>query len=640
MITKLFLTSFLFTVCLSAPTILSAQSVEEIKAKFSGSDAVLLNNSIAYTIKIKEGKPLIESKEMRQTLYLSSNAASYMSKYNFYHSGFHEIKDYEAYTTTPSGKKIKVTDFKTSSSSSNNIFYDDMKETSFDFPSIEAGSTGTLELSKIHKESHLLTPHYFSHYIPLVKGELKITFPKNMSLRYIIKGTDSSYIKFEEEKRRNDVTYTFRVNNLPPEKRYSNAPDNSYYSLHVIFYIENYVNEKGENVRHLSNVDDLYRLNYGFVNDINKQISPELKSVVDSLTQNSKNLEDKARKIYSWVQKNIKYVAFEAGMEGFIPREANLICARRYGDCKDMSSILTVMLNTAAVPAYYTWIGTRHLPYTYRETPLPIVDNHMICTILLNGQYIFLDGTDANCVFGIPSEGIQSKEALVAINEKEYKILQVPVPLKETNVLVDSTFLELTDKGLSGRINLDLSGYFATDMHQLMNYTNGKDRDKYFKERFNRGSNKFRLNKFDIGDQADPNQFHVKAQFELQDYAKKIGDEWFLNLNLFKHYEHEEIDFPKRKIPMEFPFKFIKKYVTVLTIPEGYNVNELPAGKTFKNDTWGFELKYEQKARHLILTQQFENNHLLLMPDKFPEWNKVLENLFPLYKETINISKK
>lgn len=637
---KIFINKLLFTVCLIAPTTLLAQSVEEIKTKFPGNDAVLLNNSIAYTIKIKEGKPFIESKETRQTLYLSSNAVSYMSKYNFYHSGFHEVKDYEAYTTTPSGKKIKVTDFKTGSSTSNNIFYDDMKETSFDFPSIEPGSTGTLELSKIHKESHLLTPHYFSHYIPLIKGELKITFPKNMSVRYLIKGTDSSYIKFEEEKRRNDITYTFRVNNLPPEKHYSNAPDNSYYSLHIIFHIENYINEKGETVRHLSNVDDLYRLNYGFVTNINKQISPELKSVVDSLTRNSKSLEDKARKIYSWVQKNIKYVAFEAGMEGFIPREANLICARRYGDCKDMSSILTVMLNAASVPAYYTWIGTRHLPYTYHETPLPIVDNHMICTIDINGKYIFLDGTDANCVFGVPSEGIQSKEALVAINEKDYKILQVPVPLKETNVLVDSTFLELTDKGLSGKINLNLSGYFATDMHQLMNYTNGRDRDKYFKERFNRGSNKFRLNKFDIGDQADPNQFHVKAQFELQDYAKKIGDDWYLNLNLFKHYEHEEIDFPKRNIPMEFPFKFIKKYVTVLTIPEGYKVNELPAGKTFKNDTWGFEFKYEQSTRHLILTQQFENNHLLLMPDKFKEWNRVLENLFPLYKETINLSKK
>jgi len=40
------------------------------------------------------------------------------------------------------------------------------------------------------------------------------------------------------------------------------------------------------------------------------------------------------------------------------------------------------------------------------------------------------------------------------------------------------------------------------------------------------------------------------------------------------------------------------------------------------------------------MTQSFENNHLLLQPDKFQAWNKVLENLFPLYKETISLSKK
>jgi hypothetical protein len=129
----------------------------------------------------------------------------------------------------------------------------------------------------------------------------------------------------------------------------------------------------------------------------------------------------KARRIYNWVQKNIKYVAFEQGMEGFVPREANLVCNRRFGDCKDMSSILTVMLNTAGVPAYYTWIGTRHLPYRYAETPLPLVDNHMISTIKLNDKFIFLDGTDNNCVFGMPSEHIQGKEALLAMGEKNIR---------------------------------------------------------------------------------------------------------------------------------------------------------------------------------------------------------------------------
>ena len=135
--------------------------------------------------------------------------------------------------------------------------------------------------------------------------------------------------------------------------------------------------------------------------------------------QNAASAEAKARNIYKWVQQNIKYVAFENGMEGFIPREANLVCSRRYGDCKDMASIMTAMLQHAGVTAYFVWIGTRSLPYEYSQVPLPIADNHMISAIKLDTSFIFLDGTDSHCVFGTPPEHIQGKDALIAITEKK-----------------------------------------------------------------------------------------------------------------------------------------------------------------------------------------------------------------------------
>jgi len=93
-------------------------------------------------------------------------------------------------------------------------------------------------------------------------------------------------------------------------------------------------------------------------------------------------------------------------------------------------------------------------------------------------------------------------------------------------------------------------------------------------------------------------------------------------------------------MPIEFPFLNVQKYITVLKIPDGYTVSSMPTNKTYKNTVWGFELKYEQKSNLLILTEQFDNDHLLLTPDKFQEWNKVLENLYPSYKETISLTKK
>ncbi|HEX6429196.1 MAG TPA: transglutaminase-like domain-containing protein [Niastella sp.] len=620
----------------------AAQPVDELKRQYPGVEAVMLISTEQYKIRIKDGEPYIESKESQQLMYLTANAAAYLSQYGFSHSSFHEVKEYEAYTQTAENKKIKVTSFKTSSSKSSSVFYDDMKETNFDFPAIGPGATGNLNMVVIHKKPYLLSPHYFARRIPVVNGILSISFPKDISVKYLLKGLDTDKIKFTQDSRGGEITYTFQVKDLPAEKSYEDAPGVAYYSPHIVFYIEKYKNEKGAPVSYLADTNDLYRLNSGFIKDINKQAGPELKRIVDSLTNGITSQEEKARRIYSWVQNHIKYVAFEDGMEGFIPRDANFVCSRRFGDCKDMSSILTLMLNTAGVPAYHTWIGTRDLPYTYRETPLPIVDNHMICAIQLKkNEFIFLDGTDPTCVFGIPSSAIQEKEAMIALGPDQYTIVRVPSPRKETNQLSDSCFLQLTDKGITGRVNMHLSGYYAMNTHGALNYYNNeKDRENYMKRRFTRGSNKFHLTGFETGDLRDKNRVTLTGRFELQDYARKIGDEWYLNINLLKLYEHQEIDYPRRKMPVEFDFRSINKYVTVLTIPDGYTVSYLPKGTTFKNDVWGFSLNYEQKGNTIILTQEFYNDHLLLSPDHFKAWNEVLEHLFPLYKESISLSKK
>lgn len=630
------------TICLLflAPLFAQAQSVEEIQKIFPGEEAVMLNASMQYTISIKDNKPYVESEENQQIKYLSSQAAGYMTRYGFVHSDFQQVIKYEAFTITADNKKLKVNDYKTNDMKDGSVFYDDVKQTSFDFPAIAPGCVGSLQVSRVHKEAHLLSPFFFSAGIPVLNSELKIKFPKEIKMKYQLLGTDTAAIQVTKETRRGENTYTFRCINIPASKKYGDAPDNSWYANHVVFCIEAYTNDKGENVPFLSTLDDLYRISYGYIKDVNKEITPATKAVVDSCIKNVSSDEQKARNIYRWVQQHIKYVAFEEGMEGFVPRDANLVCNRRFGDCKDMASILTLMLRQAGLQAYFTWIGTRNLAYKFTETPLPMVSNHMICTLLLNGKYIFLDGTHPTCIFGIPPDGIQDKEAMIAINEKEYKILKVPVADKTSNVLTDSTFLDLSDnKVIQGKIKLYNRGYFSMDEHARLMYADESNLKQRWRNKLSRGSNKFQLDSLNIVNDGDLTKFNVSAAFSLPDYAKKIGDEWYINLNLFKFYEHEEIDYPKRKMPIEYDYKYTKAYVTTLTIPAGYHVGYMPPNKTFHNDIWGFSLQYQQQGNKLILTQEFDNNSLLLQPSQFSDWNKVLENLFPQYKETIILSK-
>jgi hypothetical protein len=629
----------LFLFIFSLPTSGFGQRFDEIKKQYPQDHAVVLANKLHYDISIREGKPHIESEETEQIEFLTPDASKYLSSYGFYHSDFQQVVAYEAFTRTASDKRLDVKDFKTKSSKEDFVFYDDSKETTFDFPSIEEGAIGNLRVSRLNTNPYLLNSFFFGRGIPVLNSELSISFPKEMIIRYRLMGLDSSQISVKQEASRKANTYTFSYKNCPAIARYDDAPGTAWFAAHVIFFIDSYKDANGKIIHMLSNLDDLYALSYGYLKNINRSIPDEVQKIVDSITQKSNDPEFKARKIYSWVQQHIKYVAFEQGMEGFIPRDAKVVCDRRFGDCKDMASMITEMMRAAGIPAYFTWIGSRDLPYTFTTLPLPLVSNHMICTIRLNDRYIFLDGTDPTCIFGFPTAGIQDKEALLAISDKEYKVLKVPVIDKSRNELVDSTWLELTRTGIHGRIRKDLSGYFAMHVHGKLMYTEQTDLKQELKNEFSRGSNKFQLDSFLIGDLTDPSRVELSGWFSLPDYAKKLEDEWFLNLNLFKFYVDEEIDFPKRKMPISYNFTSTRKYVTMIKIPDGYQPDYLPPSKSYHNDVWGFDIHYEQKDNWLILTQQFDNNHLLLSNDQFQAWNKVLENLYPMYKETLSISK-
>ena len=635
-ILKIFFLSVSAGICLPG----YAQQTEEWKKKYPDAEAVYANMSNYVKINLDNDKLTATSEHAEDLVYLTENGVKMMSRGFIYHSGFNVLNKWDAYTQVAGIRKIKVTGSKTTNSNADWVFYDDAKQTMFDYSGASIGANSHLEYEIQHTDVHMLSPFYFDRYFPVINGELKINFPEDVSVKYIIKGIHAGEVKFEEQRKKGRVTYTFTVAGFQDERKYPDAPDNAYYTTHVIYYVDKYKDANGQWVNFLSSADDLYKNSYNYIKDVNKDLSPALKNTADSLVYGITSQREKAKKIYQWVQHNIKYVAFEEGMGGFIPREANLVCSRRFGDCKDMSSVLNAMLNYAGVTAYFTWIGTRDIPYDYTEVPLPLVDNHMICTIKLGDDYIFLDGTASSCEFGVPPYYIQGKQAMISISDKEYKILRVPVLEKTYTQYHDTTFLDLTDKGLSGNIHIKMSGYFSMSLADAMSMRNEKEKDDYFKARFQRGSNKTKFTDFKVETSGENNEASVTAKIEIPDYAKKISDEWYLNMNLFKWYEHKEIDYPKRKIPIENDFKKKAWYVTVLKIPDGFKASYIPPGKNYSNAIWGFDIKYEEKAGQLIFSQELDTDQLMLYPEQFEAWNKVLENLFPLYKESVLISKK
>ena len=623
---------------------LNAQSFDEIAAKYPNNYAVIQNYTKSIDISLNNGQPFAQSKTSEEMLVLDDKANGIYNKQYVYSSSYNQLLNLEAYTKVPDGKKymkVKVTDIKTENASSDNsIFYDDTKQSSFNLPSLVKGAEGYIDYTEAHKDVHLLSPFYCVSYMPIVHEKFSVSFPAEMQLKYTIKNDPDNVIHVEEDNKGSRHTYTFTANDIKPSDNFSNAPSYAYYEPHIIIQLLSYKNESGEIVGFLGNLNDLYKWNYNFINQLNNTKEEALKYLADSLTANTNTQREKAEKIYQWVQSNIKYVAFEDGLGGFIPRRAVDVYNRRFGDCKDMASILTALLQLSGLKAYFTWIGTRDIPYDYTDVALPICDNHMIAALNLDSEWIFLDATDPNCIFGLPSYAIQGKQALVGISKDDYKIIRVPEVNVEKNSLIDSTYITLTDNGIKGHCSVYYNGYWGTDVYDHLMFSDDKKTRDYVKYRMGKASNKFIMDDYSINKlNNNEKAINIQAGFEVPDYGKKISDELFINLNLEKLFTNEIIDTAKRKIAVENDYKYIIKQYTILEVPQSYSVSYIPKDYSLNNELFGFSIKYSQQGNKIIALQEIHNNYLLLQPKDFPVWNNSLRQLQNQYKEEVVLEK-
>ena len=623
---------------------LQAQTVDELVAAYPNEYAVVLNHTEELSLFIKDGKPQGERKVTLEIVALDDKANGTLSRYAVYHGSFDAVKDLEAYTKVPDGssfKKIKVTDIKTEDASSREIFYDDEKESWFDFPSFTKGTHAFVSYTQTETDAHLLSPYYPSSYIPVIHSKYNVSFPSDMAVKYNIKNDSLHVIQVTEDNKGREHQYSFEASNVKRSENFAGAPSFRYYEPHAIFRIASYKDE-GQQVRFLDDIKDLYNWYYAFVKDLDNTNDAQLKSLSDSLVHGITSDEEKARKIYSWVQHNIKYVAFENGLEGFIPRRAATVCTRRFGDCKDMASLLTALLQISGVKAYFTWIGTRDIPYDYTDVPLPISDNHMICAVNINDKWIFLDGTDPNCIFGYPSGFIQGKQALVGISADEYKLIRVPEAESDKSTIVDSTFITLTDKGITGNSSVYYNGYFGIDINDNLLYKDAKDTRDYVKSRMGKASNKFMLGDYKVKTLSEEKQLvNISASFDVPDYSKKIADELYINLNLEKMFSPGSIiDTAKRKVGLENEFRYYIKQYTILDVPKDYKVSYLPKNFAVDNDVFGFSIQYTQQDNKVIACQELRNKSLLMQPAQFNGWNSAIKQILTQYKEQLVLQKQ
>ncbi len=611
-----------------------------LSQNFSGEDFIYLKRHEHIDIKLNKGNFDITKSFSEQGKFLTANKL-YFANESLGFDSFTAIEDIKAFTYLPDeNKKIEVDYIETKRAFDNGIFYSDQESKNFTYPAVKAGAEIHLEYKEIVKDPRFLGLFRFGTFVPTESTKLSIEFPKSVSIGYIDFNTQDYPIDFKEETKGNIKTYTWSVNNMKGFQGEAQSESVLYYLPHIILYIKSY-EDQGKTNNILNDVNDLYQWYSTLVDSIDENNLGKVHTIAEDITKSLSTQQEKAEAIFNWVQDNITYVAFEDGLGGFIPRSASSVCDKRYGDCKDMANLLYEMLNHVGIESYRTWIGTRDRPYSYWEVPTPIVDNHMINTVIIEKDTIFLDATDSYVPFGMPSAFTQTKEALLGIDKDSFKVIKVPVQNMDKNVSEIHSIITLEDDLVKVDETRSLTGYEKVDFISDYTYKKGdKTEEEYLNTTLALGNNKtnyINITKDNFDNKNTP--LVLKYNLNIDSYAKSVANKTFINLDIDRTLSQSKIDIEDRKFSKKIDHKFKKKFVTTFKIPEGYKASDIPEELAYDNEKFGFKISYSHEGNVITQHKSIYINTLSVDNSEFETWNDFIQSLTRAYKKSITIER-
>jgi len=563
----------------------------------------------------------------------SKTALSYRYKHAIFFDDNTKIENITKKTIDRRKSKVKpiISDYE-----SDGIFHSDLKLCYFDHTFEKEGERITIEYEKIFTDVKFLDPLYFGAPHPVNLSQIKIDVPDWLELNLRELNFDKEMPEFSKEGLGAVTTHTYTLKNIKNHGTFSRVPRRNKLNAHLILIPSSYTHN-GQQKDLMKEVDDLYEWYASLVQSVDNEKN-ELKSIVEELTADQESDLDKIKAIYYWVQDNIRYIAFENGIMGFKPESCQKVFNNRYGDCKGMANLTKQMLKIAGYDARLTWLGTSDLPYDY-TIPSLLVDNHMICTVFLNGEKIYLDATEKYADLYNYAYRIRGKEVMIEDGENFF-IEKIPASDYQNNREYYQHEFDLVEDKLVGKGKYSLDGNRKTRLFNIMASIPQSEWDKSLTNFLNNADKNVKLsisNQPDLKDRDDTPVFEYDVSIANQ--VIDLGDELYVNPEIeyeFYEYEMEE----DRNVAFEFSGTYFIEQETILNIPENWKVTYLPEPLEIQHDKYSFSLEYQKEAGKIRYNKSFKIKNPLLETKDFSSWNTAIEQVSNFYSDQIILSKQ
>ncbi len=374
-----------------------------------------------------------------------------------------------------------------------------------------------------------------------------------------------------------------------------------------------------------------------------RDASPELKQKVASLTTSASTPLAKMKAIGEFAQRNIRYVAIELGIGGWQPHPAAEVFTHHYGDCKDKATLMGAMLHEIGVDSYYVVINSER-GSVMPETPAHVGGfDHAIIAIKLPGgvaesalaatmthpklgKILFFDPTDELTPFGQLNGALQANYGLL-VTPDGGDLVELPELPPAMNGIQRTAKLSLSATGtVSGEVQETRVGDRAWSQRwALRTATKDADKIKPIETLLSHSLGTFQITKASVGNlQLTDQPFLYYYSVVAQNYAKTAGNLLLVRPRFIGNKSSDLLETKEpRKYPVEFDSPSRDTDTFEITLPAGYEVDDLPPPVNADYSFASYHSKTEVNGNTLKYTRTFEVKELSVPLSKVEDLKKL-----------------
>ncbi len=469
---------------------------------------------------------------------------------------------------------------------------------------------------------------YFGSNEPVIYSSIKITIPSDENLYFKLLNMDKAKKHSVDSTFHNRAKiYKFTAQDIPPYIREPNMPP---------------VSDILPKLAATNQKDWKYIFNW-YANFQKKRmvITPEIKSLVDSIIQDAKNEDEKVAKIYYWVQQNIRYISIKGGAaSGVSGHTATETLHNGFGDCTDKSILFSTLLRAAGIMAYPIYINTNDAGTLVKKIP-SFYGNHCITEVFFkNGEHIILDATGSN--FRYPSFW-KADYGVWAVSAQRDTIFFINPP-KPEDMKREYNYNIRINK--DGKISVDFISHYTGDYEARIRWywRNIRPQEKNLRmEAMLKYTSPYAvLDTFwleNLMDISKPLIMHIK--YHITNFIQNAGDIKILHLpEISNRYRFKEISLKERKYPLVYESTEMITHHYKLHFMYPIKIDKLPGNLQLKIPYVDYASHYKRTKNIITFDDTFQLKQRIIPRKEYGKYKHLINRLKLAVKKPILLEAK